>query len=47
MIEDEMRKDYGFVWDVHVGFHAVESSESFSELENIPVSSFESLRLQQ
>ncbi|GAA5840487.1 hypothetical protein JCM3766R1_000302 [Sporobolomyces carnicolor] len=25
MIEDEMRKDYGFVWDVHVGFHAVES----------------------
>lgn len=25
MVQDEMHKTEGFVWDVHVGFHAVPS----------------------
>lgn len=25
MIEDEMMKQYGFKWQIHCGFHAVES----------------------
>ncbi|GAA5916658.1 DNA 5'-adenosine monophosphate hydrolase [Sporobolomyces salmoneus] len=25
MIQDEMRKEHGFVWNVNIGFHAVES----------------------
>lgn len=38
MIQDEMLKEYGWVWDVNIGFHANESSEFHIKRKQLPVS---------